>query len=247
VSYDQGHAPLLARVGDDADVGPALLEGPPGEQLLEEPPRPLLKGWLHLLGFVASLPAGVLVVATAPPGRARWAALVYALALSSLFGVSATYHRRTWTATGLRRMRRVDHGTIFVMIAGSYTPLCLLALRGPVGTGMLIGAWTGAAIGLGFAVTGIAEKPYFGLGCYLGLGWVVTFALPTLSRRLSVTEFLLLMLGGLTYTLGGVVLGSRWPNPFPRVFGYHEVWHVMVVGASVCHYLLIYSVVHAAG
>ena len=143
-------------------------------------------------------------------------------------------------------MRRIDHGTIFVMIAGCYTPLCLLALSGPASGGLLIGAWVGAAIGLGLAITGLAEKPVFGLACYMSMGWVAVIAAPELTRQLSVAGFVLLLAGGLTYTIGAVVLGTNWPNPYPSVFGYHEVWHVLVIVACVCHYLMIYSVVHGA-
>lgn len=213
---------------------------------LAEPPRPLLRGWFHLVAFVISVPAGVLVVASASSTRARAAAVVYAIALSALFAVSATYHRRAWSAAGRRRMRRVDHGTIFVMIAGCYTPLCLLALRGPASAALLVGAWVGAAIGLGLAISGWAEKRVFGLACYIGLGWILVFALPQLTRELSLAGFLLLVAGGLTYTVGAVVLGTNWPDPFPAIFGYHEVWHVLVIAACLCHYLMIYSVVHGA-
>lgn len=186
------------------------------------------------------------MVASAETARARLAALVYAVALSSLFAVSSTYHLREWTAEGRRRMRRMDHGTIFVMIAGCYTPLCLLALRGPLSGGLLVAAWAGAAVGLGFALTGLAEKRIFGLACYIGLGWILVIALPGLTVELSPDHFVLLLLGGVAYTVGGVVLGTNWPNPFPRTFGYHEVWHLLVVVACACHYATIYSVVRSA-
>ena len=196
------------------------------------------------MAFVISVPAGMLVVASASSTRARTAAIVYAIALSALFAVSATYHRRVWTAAGRRRMRRADHGTIFIMIAGCYTPLCLLALRGPTSGVLLVGAWMGAAIGLGLAISGWAEKRVLGLACYIGLGWILVFALPQLAQELSGAGLILLVAGGVTYTLGAVVLGLNWPDPFPRVFGYHEVWHVLVIVACVCHYLMIFSVVH---
>ncbi len=210
-----------------------------------DPTPPLLRGWFHLVAFVVSLPAGFLVVAGATSTRARVAAVVYAVALSGLFAVSSTYHLRVWTPDGRRRMRRLDHGTIYVMIAGGYTPLCLLALRGAMGSGLLIAAWLGAAIGVGFAVTGLAEKPYFGLACYIGLGWLVLVALPGLTRQLTPTHVGLLVAGGLAYTVGAVVLGLNRPNPYPRIFGYHEIWHVLVIVACACHYVTIYSVVHA--
>lgn len=208
-----------------------------------ETPPPLLRGWLHLVCFFLSAPAGVLVIARAGSTSVRVGAAVYAVALCALFGVSSTYHRRRWSDAARTRMRRVDHATIFVMIAGSYTPLCLTALAGRTGMTLLVVAWAGAAIGVGLACTGVAERPVVGLACYIGLGWALMSVLPELSRTLSGVELVLLVAGGLLYTAGAIFLGTRWPDPFPTVFGYHEVWHLMVVAACVCHYLLIFSLV----
>ena len=110
---------------------------------------------------------------------------------------------------------------------------------------ILVSVWAGAAVGFVVAMTGVAEKAVVGVLCYIGLGWAVVLALPELTRRLSVAEMALLVAGGIGYTLGGVVLGARWPNPSPRWFGYHEVWHAMVVVACACHYVTILSVVRA--
>ncbi len=219
---------------------------PPVVLALDEPAPPLLRGWFHLVALVVSIPAGVLVVASADSARARVGAVVYALAVCTLFAVSSTYHRRVWTPDGRRRMRRADHGTIFVMIAGCYTPLCLLALSGPTSGGLLIAAWVAAAVGLAFAVTGLAEKPYFGLACYMGMGWLFVIALPQLVDKLSPAGLILLFVGGVAYTGGAVVLGLNRPNPYPRIFGYHEIWHGLVIVACVCHYITIYSVVSTA-
>ena len=208
---------------------------------------PLLRGWLHLVCFFLSLPAGLIVVASAPSARARFAAVVYAIGVTALFGVSATYHRRQWSATARPRMKRVDHATIFVMIAASSTPLCLLALRGSLGVGILVTVWIGAATGVVFAATGIAEKPVVGLATYIGMGWAMTIVLPELSRRMSIGQLALIVVGGLLYTVGGIFMGTRWPDPFPTVFGYHELWHLMVVAAAACHYAAILTVVRAAG
>lgn len=207
------------------------------------PLPPILRGWLHLVCFFVSLPAGAFVVATATSARGRLGALVYATGLSALFGVSGAYHRRRWTAVHRARMKRIDHATIFVMIAGTYTPLCLLTLQGPTGARMLAAVWVGAAIGVALAATGIAERPVVGLTAYIGFGWLAVIVLPALARHLSAPEVVLLVVGGVVYTAGAIVLGTRRPNPFPRVFGYHEVWHVMVVVAAACHFLVILSVV----
>ena len=224
--------------------------------ILEEVPRPsaaavdpvppYLRGWLHLICFFLSVPAGAVVIASAESDRARSAGVVYALGMTAMFGVSAAYHRRRWSPEGRRRMRRIDHGTIFLMIAGSYTPLCLLALGGTMGSAALTAVWTAAAIGFALAMTGIAEKAVIGLVCYFGMGWAMVLALPELSRQLSTGEIGLLVAGGVVYTAGGIVLGTHRPNPSPRWFGYHEVWHAMVVVACACHYLTILSVVRAA-
>ncbi len=211
-----------------------------------DPLPPRLRGWLHLVCFFLSVPAGALVVAAAGSGRARVAAVVYAIGMTAMFGVSAAYHRGRWSPTGRRRMRRTDHGTILLMIAGSYTPFCLLALEGTTARVILIGVWAGAVVGFVVALTGVAEKAVVGVLCYIGLGWAVVLALPQLTRQLSVGMMALLVAGGVVYTLGGVVLGTRWPNPSARWFGYHEVWHAMVVVACACHYVTILSVVRAA-
>jgi hemolysin III len=192
------------------------------------------------------VPAGIVVIASAGSGEGRLAAAVYAVGMTAMFGVSAAYHRRRWSPVGRKRMRRTDHGTIFVMIAGSYTPLCVLALGGTTGTAVLVAAWVGAAAGFTFAMTGIAEKAVLGLLCYIGLGWAMVLALPELSHQLSGAEIALLFTGGILYTLGGVVLGTHWPNPSPVWFGYHEVWHAMVVLACACHYVTILSVVRGS-
>jgi hemolysin III len=211
-----------------------------------DPLPPHLRGWLHLVCFVLSVPAGAFAVAGAGSSRARLGGVVYAVGMTAMFGVSAAYHRRAWSPAGRRRMRRIDHATIFLMIAGSYTPLCLLALRGSTGTVVLTAVWVGAGAGFCLALTGIAEKAVVGLLCYIGLGWAMVLALPELSRQLSGSQIGLLLLGGVIYTAGGVVLGTRRPNPSPRWFGYHEVWHGMVALACACHYVTILSVVRAA-
>ena len=229
---------------------PDILEGAPAPADADPRPDvvpPLLRGWLHLVCFMLSVPAGAVVVAAAGTSRARFAAVVYAIGMSAMFGVSAAYHRCRWSPAARRRMRRTDHGTIFVMIAGSYTPLCLLALRGTTGTAFLTAVWVAAALGFFLALSGMAERAVLGLLCYIGLGWAMVLALPELSRRLSVGQIAVLFAGGVLYTLGGIVLGTRWPNPSPAYFGYHEVWHAMVAVACACHYVTILSVVAGAG
>ena len=219
---------------------------PDGElQVREErvPVKPLLRGWMHLVCFFLAIPAGVVVVALAQSPRGRVGALVYAVGLVALFGVSGTYHRLDWSATKRLFMQKLDHGTIFVMIAGSYTPVCLLVLQGWLAWVMLVVAWTGAAIGFVLAFShGRATRIARG-ALYICLGWVSVIAMPQMWSHMSVTELVLIAVGGLLFTVGSVFLLTNWPDPFPRVFGYHEVWHLLVVAAVVCHFVAISSVV----
>ena len=228
-----------ARRGEAAPSTEAAVQATP------VPSRPLLRGWLHAVCFFLSLPAGLLVVGSAESARGRVGASVYALGMASLFGVSGSYHRRRWSPGARRRMQRLDHAAIYVAIAGSYTPLCLLVLDGRTGQWMLTGAWVAALLGVVLALTGVAQRPVIGLTTYIAFGWCIALALPVLARRLSAGQLLLLVAGGLVYTAGGILLGKRWPDPFPAVFGYHEVWHVLVVTACAFHYVAILSVVAA--
>ena len=209
--------------------------------------KPLLRGWLHLVCFFLAIPAGVAVILLADGSRARIGAAVYAVAMVALFGVSGSYHRGRWSAAARRRMQQLDHATIFVMIAGSYTPLCLVALQGWVAPVMLVAAWVGATTGVVLAFQGGRRSRIAKGILYIALGWVSVFAAPQLISNLSPGELALIATGGVLYTVGAVFLGTRWPDPFPRVFGYHEVWHVLVVIAVVCHFVAIASVVDSPG
>ena len=208
--------------------------------------RPLLRGWLHLVCFFLAIPAGALVIAVASSASARVAAVVYAAGLIALFGVSGAYHRGRWSVAAHLRMRRLDHSTIFVMIAGSYTPLCILVLEGWVAAVMLVIAWTGAATGAFLAWTDARRSRIARNALYIVLGWVVTIATPQLVRSLSTMELVLIAIGGVLFTVGAITLATRWPDPAPRVFGYHEVWHCFVVAAVVCQFVAIASVVGGA-
>jgi hemolysin III len=211
------------------------------------PTKPLLRGWLHLVCFFLAIPAGVLVVALANSPRARLGAAVYAMGLIALFGVSGAYHRGPWSPTWRRRMQCLDHATIFVMIAGSYTPLCLLVLDGWVAVATLVTAWSGAVLGGVLAWTDGRRGAALRSGLYIALGWFAMAAMPQLVRHLSPVELALIAIGGVLFTVGAIFLLTRWPDPFPRVFGYHEVWHTLVVAAVVCHLVAIGSVIHGAG
>ena len=205
--------------------------------------KPLLRGWMHLVCFFLAVPAGVIVVALAQSPRGRVGALVYAVGLIALFGVSGTYHRVGWSDNARRLMQKLDHGTIFVMIAASYTPICLIVLQGWVAWTMLAIAWTGAAVGFVAAFTGGKASRLIRGILYFGLGWAAVAAIPQMWQNMSIAELVLIAVGGVLFTVGAVFLFTHWPDPFPRVFGYHEVWHVMVIAAVACHFVAITSVV----
>lgn len=209
--------------------------------------KPLLRGWMHLVCFFLAIPAGLLVVLLAGSAKARVGAAVYAAGLVALFGVSGSYHRGRWSQAARRRMQKLDHATIFVMIAGSYTPLCLVAMKGWVAPVMLGVAWTGAALGAVLAFAGGHRSRVARSTLYVALGWVSLLAAPQLARNLSHPELVLITVGGVLFTVGAIFLATHWPDPFPRVFGYHEVWHALVVAAVVCHFVAIASAVQRPG
>jgi hemolysin III len=192
----------------------------------EVPDKPRLRGVLHQYAFFVSLVSGTLLVLLAAATRAAVAAAIYAASVSALFGVSALYHRVTWTPLARRRMRRLDHAMIFLLIAGTYTPVGLLVLHGTVAGIVLELAWTRAPRWLGGTV-------------YLALGWVAVAAVPQLFARLGVAGGLLLVAGGLAYSAGAAVYALRRPDPAPAVFGYHEVFHLLVIAGVAAHFLAI--------
>jgi hemolysin III len=203
---------------------------------------PRLRGRLHQVAFFASIPAGIALVVVADSLVARIAVLVYALSLTAMFGTSAALHRLRWSPPARLRMDRLDRTMIYVLIAGSYTPVCLLALRPGWRVAFLALVWTGAVAGIALVLRRNRGR---GLGVvrmvlYLGLGWISLLILPELARTLGLGQLALAIAGGLLYTLGVVVLIRRRPDPSPRVFGYHEVWHAFTVAAGACHYVLIW-------
>jgi hemolysin III len=206
--------------------------------------KPLLRGVSHeIAAFVAAL-GGLALVRAAPTARAALAAAVYAVTLTGLFAVSALYHRPTWQPRGRAVMRRLDHSAIFLLIAGTYTPFCLL-LGGSRGFWLLVAVWSGAALGVVQAVFWLqAPKAILAAAC-VTLGWIIVPLLPQLRVAVGGTGVLLLLAGGLAYTAGAAVYALRRPDPAPRVFGYHEVFHALVIAAAVCHYVVVAGAVAA--
>jgi hemolysin III len=204
--------------------------------------KPRLRGRLHQVAFFVSVPLGGALVATAGTAESRIASAIYALTLSGLYAVSAAFHRVPWGPRAWALMRRLDHSMIFLLIAGTYTPFSLLVLPSPWSTTVLLFVWVGALAGIVLrTISPGLEKLRNTL--YMALGWTALFTLPITVERLGPVALGLLVAGGIFYTAGAIMFGLRRPDPVPTVFGYHEVWHSMVIGGSACHYVLILSLV----
>ena len=201
--------------------------------------KPRLRGRLHQVAFFVAVPAGVVLVSVAPTARARFAAAIYALSLAGLYGSSTLYHRLPWSPRSLRWMKRLDHSMIFVLIAGTYTPLALLVLHGPWRVATLSVVWGGAALGIVLKLVRIDGLHALTGALYIALGWMAVLAMPEIVRGISGPAVGLLFSGGVLYTAGAVVLARNRPNPIPSTYGYHEIWHTCVIAATACHYSLI--------
>jgi len=201
--------------------------------------KPRLRGVFHQYGFFVALGAGTLLVLGAPTARAALAAAVYAASVCALLGVSALYHRITWTPPVRRRLRHLDHAMIFVLIAGTYTPVGLLVLQGPLAAVVLVVVWGGAVAGIALNLGWRQAPSWVGVAVYVALGWVAVVALPQLLQHLGVVGTLLLVGGGLAYSAGALVYARRRPNPAPAVFGYHEIFHLLVVAGVGLHFAAI--------
>jgi len=201
--------------------------------------KPRLRGVSHSYAFFVSLACGVGLILAASDGRARVAATIYAFAVSALFGTSALYHRLTWRPAARRWMRRLDHSMIFVLIAGTYTPVALLALRGSLASTILIVLWAGALGGVIFKLAWIDAPKWLFAGVYVALGLVSAAIFGELPAAIGWLGVAGLATGGLLYVVGAVIYTSGRPNPVPKVFGYHEVFHALVIAAAALHYAVI--------
>ena len=211
----------------------------------QAPPKPRWRGRIHLAAFLVSVPAGLALVLMSQGVSAHVGAAIFATSLAALFGISATYHTGNWAPHVRARLRRMDHAMIFVLIAGSYTPITLLALQPAWGISLLAIVWTVAVIGVTIALARFGALHRAGGYLYIGMGWIVVIALPAVLTSLGTTELLLLFAGGVLYTLGAIGLRLHRPDPRPLVFGYHEVWHAMTVAAAACHFTLVAMLVRA--
>jgi hemolysin III len=202
--------------------------------------KPRLRGVLHQWAFAGSLVAGVSLVLHADSARARLAVSVYALSVAALFGTSALYHRVDWRTLGARRwMRRLDHTMIFVLIAGSYTPFALLVLRGTLGTVILIVAWSAALAGAVFKLAWIDAPGWLIASTYIAIGWIAVVAVPEMVHSLGVVAVGAVAAGGILYSAGALIYARKRPDPVPMVFGYHELFHLLVIVAAALQYAVV--------
>lgn len=226
-----------------ADTGGVRdLEGLEDAAPLSDPygPRPTWRGWLHFVAFLVVLPAGLYLLAAADSVGARVAVAVYWASLAGLFATSSSYHRLARSHRSVLWFRRADHSMIYVLIAGTYTPICLIALPRIWGIPMLVVAWVTALAGVILKMVKLGtDGRSVGSWLYIVLGWGAVLTLPALVTSLDPVQLVLLGAGGVLYTVGAVVLGRKRPDPAPRHFGYHEVWHSFTIAAGGCHFALV--------
>lgn len=204
--------------------------------------KPRLRGVQHEVAFYLSPLLSLLLWLRAHGAGARLAVAVYAVAMSGLFGVSALFHRRHWNPVTRLRLRRLDHSMIFLAIAGSYTAIAGLTLSGWTGVVILSVVWVGALAGIAVAVRFVRRRPapkWAAALPFIGLGWVAMAVLPELLHQLGAVGFALTVVGGVFYTAGAVIYGRQSPDPLPTVFGYHEVFHSLVLAGAAAHYVVI--------
>lgn len=209
------------------------------EGVVQKPGKPRLRGSLHHQAFYVSLVAGVALVAYASGAEATVAALIFAMSVSALLGVSALYHRGDWTHSVRMKLRRLDHSMIFLLIAGTYTPFAVLVLDGTFSTVLLVAVWVCAVAGSIMELALAEASKWIMAGICIGLGWVSIIAVPQIAKEIGLFAMILLGAGGVAYTAGAIIYALQKPNPVPQVFGYHEVFHVLVVIAIALQYAVI--------
>ena len=201
--------------------------------------KPRLRGVSHFYGLWVSIAAGIVLVITAPAGLASLAGLVYAITLAGMFGASSLYHLGKWTPATSAKLLKLDHTAIFLLIAGTYTPICLLAMDGAFRAVVLGLVWVIAIAGIGFEWLPVPAPRGYVTTVYITLGWIGAVAMVPLYRKTGWEGLLLIALGGISYTVGAVVLAMKKPDPWPKVFGYWEIFHAFVIVAAVLHYCAI--------
>lgn len=200
--------------------------------------KPSWRGWIHLGTFPFALAAGIVLVVLADGTLATVASAIFAVNSLLLFGVSAVYHRFHWSERTKAVLRRIDHANIFLLIAGTYTPLALLALPPDQGLLLLWLVWSGTLVGIAMRVFWLRAPRWIYVPIYLGLGWAAIMYIVPLFNA-NVAMMVLVLVGGGLYTLGAVVYGTKWPNPSPKNFGFHEIFHSFTVLAFFCHWTAV--------
>jgi hemolysin III len=210
--------------------------------------KPRMRGWLHAYATGVAAVCGIVLcsIAATRPGIAPLVScLIYSVTVCTLFGTSALYHRRVWSERGYKIMRRLDHSMIFVFIAGTYTPFCVLLLPEKLATILLAIVWTGAVAGVALKMIYPHSSRWLSAPLYLALGWVAIAVLPDMLRHGGVTVLVLLACGGAVYSVGAVFYALRRPNPWPTVFGHHEFFHACTLVAAICHHIAVYFALYA--
>jgi hemolysin III len=209
--------------------------------------RPRARGWIHVYSAIVAVIAGAALVAVSwslEGTRAGLATLLYTFTIVAMFAVSATYHRVTWVSPNKRKwMKRLDHSMIFIFIAGSYTPFALLALPSDQGMVLFWIVWAGAIAGVLLKMFWPSAPAWVGVPLYLLLGWVAAFFIVPIMHGAGVAALVLLVVGGALYSIGGVLYGLKWPNPWPTTFGHHEFFHACTAVAALCHYIAMWFAV----
>ena len=201
--------------------------------------RPLLRGYLHLGAAAAAVLGLVLLVLLADSPKAYVGGAIFAISLIALYTVSGLYHTIQWGPRMSSVLKRLDHAMIFVMIAGGYTPFCLFAGSPAWGIGLLAVVWSVAGAGVALKIAWPNAPRWLSVGLYIATGWIALVAATQITDWYAIGPMLAVALGGVLYSIGGVIYGLRRPNPFPRVFGYHEVFHALVIAGSVLHYTVV--------
>ncbi len=207
--------------------------------------RPFLRGRFHEAAFFYSLGASTLLIAGAHDSSARWAAIIYSICLAGLFGVSSLYHRIDWKPKSYRLLKRLDHAMIFIFIAGTVTPICLIGLPEETGIKLFATFWVAAVVGVSKELLWVTAPKWVSAILYVGMGWLAGPFISEFLQALGPLSTVLLITGGLIYTLGAVIYSVKWPNPYPVTFGYHEIFHILVMIASVFHFIVIYRLIAA--
>lgn len=208
--------------------------------------KPRMRGWLHAGAVPAAVIAGLVLILLAP-AELRWAAIIYVVSTVALFGISATYHRGTWGPRTHGVLKRMDHATIFIFIAGTYTPIALTVVGGTAGTVLLWIVWLAALAGVIFRVFWVGAPRWLIVPVYISMGWAAVFFIPEILSNGGMAIFLLIAVGGLCYSVGAVIYGLKRPDPSPKWFGFHEIFHSFTLGGYVSHYVGICLAIFGVG